>query len=176
MAQVPATMRSQGGRAAARMEHPLVQLQRDFDILLDRLWSGRLGPVAPFDQELAPLRHWDFNVTENDQEIIIRAELPGFEEDEIDVQLNDDVLTIKAEKEQNGDVQEYRTYYHSLALPPGIDADNAQATYHNGVLELHIPKTEGANARHIKVQGQQATSGEEGAQDAKSKDSGKSRK
>jgi HSP20 family protein len=146
---------------AARGGHPLERLRRDFGTLFDRLWSGWL---APFDQDFESMRVWDFDVTENDREIVVRAEVPGFEPNELDVQLNNNVLTIKAEKEQKGDGQEeYRSFYRSITLPPGVNADKAQATYRNGVLELHIPRAEGAQPKHIQVQGQQAASNQAGA-------------
>jgi HSP20 family protein len=136
------------------------RLQQDFDTLINRLWSSWL---APFDQDAGSLRLWDFDVSENDKEYVVRAEVPGFEENELNVQFNNDVLTIKAEKEQkeNGK-EEYRSFYRSVVLPPGINADKAQATYRNGVLELHIPKAEGAQPKRINVQGQQGTTGQSG--------------
>jgi HSP20 family protein len=151
MAQLAVTQKGQGG-SMARTEHPLERLQRDFDSLFGRLFGGWL---APFDRDLSEMRVWDFNVTENDKEIVVRAEMPGFEEKELDVQLNQDVLTIKAEKEQKGDGQrEYRSFHRSVTLPPGIDAEKVQASYRNGVLELHMPRTPGAQPRRIQVQGQ----------------------
>jgi HSP20 family protein len=143
---------------AARGEHPLERLHRDFDTLFGRLWGGAL---APFDPEMeSAMRVWDFDVKENDKEIVVRAEVPGFEEKELDVQLNNGVLTIKGEKEQKDDGrEEYRSFYRSVTLPDGINADKAQATYRNGVLELHIPRAEGTQPKHIQVQGQQAATG-----------------
>lgn len=162
MAQIPATRRNQGGQMTAQGEHPLERLQRGFDTLFNRMWGGWL---APFEQDFGSMRLWDFSVTENDHEIVVRAELPGFEENELDVQLNGDVLTIKAEKEQKGNGhEEYRSFYRSITLPPGTDAEKAQATYHNGVLELHVPRAEGSQPRHIQVQGQQAATGQQGQQ------------
>src|SRR5258708_34154943 len=136
MAHVPSNQRSQGGSLTARRNHPLERLQRDFDTLFDQLWRGGLGGLTPFDQEFGTIWVWDFDVTENDREILVRAELPGFEPNELDVQLDNDVLTIKAEKEKKGNRrEEYRSFFRSIALPPGIDGENAKATYRNGVLE-----------------------------------------
>ena len=153
MAQVPATRTGQGGRLAAREENPLQRLQQNFDTLFGRLMGGWL---APFDQDIGSLRVWDFDINENDQEIVVRAELPGFEPNELDVQINNGALTIKAEKEKkaNGH-EEYRSFLRTVALPSGISADQAQATYRNGVLELHIPRAEGNKPKHISVQGEQ---------------------
>jgi HSP20 family protein len=129
-------------------------LQRDFDTLFGRLFSDWL---VPFDQDI--VRVWDFDVSENDHEIIVRAEIPGFEEKELDVQLANGVLTIKGEKEQKANGrEEYRNFFRSVTLPPGINADKVQATYRNGVLELHIPRAEEAKPKHIQVRGQEALS------------------
>jgi HSP20 family protein len=159
MAQALATRTNQDkGGVAARREHPLQRLQQDFDTLFGRLLGGRL---ATFDQDLAATRMWEFDVSENDKEIFVRAELPGFEEKELDIQINHEVLTIKAEKDQKSDGrEEYRSFYRSITLPAGIDAEKAQASYRNGVLELHIPRAEGAQPKRIKVQGQQAGNGQ----------------
>ena len=109
----------------------------------------------------------DLNVTENEQEIVVRAELPGFEQNEIDVRLSDNMLTIKAEKEKKGDgLEEYRTFYRTITLPSGIDGEKVQATYRNGVLELHIPRAEAARPRRIQIQGQQGEAGQQKGQQA----------
>lgn len=162
MAQVPATRQSQSRSMAPRTENPLDRLRRDFDMVFGRLAGGLL---APFEQDFETLRLWDFDVKENDKEIIVRAEIPGFEEKELDVQLDGDVLTIKAEKEQKGNGhEEYRSYFRSVTLPSGINPEKVQATYTNGVLELHIPRAEGTQPKHISVQGQQPATGQQGQQ------------
>src|SRR5688500_5358913 len=93
MAQLPVTQRGQGGRLATRRESPFERLQREFESMFGPWWGGGL---APSEQEFGSMRMWDFGVTENEKEIVVRAEIPGFEENELDVQLNQDVLTIKA--------------------------------------------------------------------------------
>src|ERR1700726_2594684 len=105
MAQVPATRRNQGGRLSTLGEHPLERLHREFETLFNRMWGGWM---TPFDQDFASMPPLDLNVTENEEEIVVRAELPGFEQNEIDVRLSDNMLTIKAEKEKKGDgLEEY---------------------------------------------------------------------
>jgi HSP20 family protein len=162
MAQALATRRNEGRRLVARRDHPLERLARDFDTLFGRLWGDWL---APFDQNRGTVRLWDFDVSDDEKEVVVRAELPGFDKDELDVQLSNNVLTVKAEKEQKGDrEEEYRSFYRMVTLPPGIDAEKVQATYQNGVLELHIPKKEEAQAKRISIQGQQGGSGQRGQQ------------
>jgi len=166
MAQVPVVGTPYGGRLARR-ENPLQQLQRDFDSLFGRLWGGWMAPLA---QELEPVRLWDFDVSENDKEITIRAEIPGFDPNELDVQINNNVLVIKAEKEQKSDKQEeYRSFYRTVVLPAGINADKVQASYQNGVLELHIPRAEEAIPKRIQIAAQQSNGGATAGQQTQAK-------
>ncbi len=171
--------RNQGGGMTTPRQHPLDQFHQAFESLFDRFFGG--FPMMS-GQDFGSARMWDFGVTENDKEIIVRAEMPGFEEKEIDVQLDNDILTIKAEKEQKGEGQEeYRSFYRTITLPPGVNAEKAQATYRNGVLELHFPRPEGAQAKRIQVrghagnghQGQQQTAGTAKAQQGATPQKGK---
>jgi len=138
-----------GGHVGTRrLFSPLERLHQDFDTLFGRL----LGGFSTLDQDSSTMRVWDFNVKETDNEIVVRAEIPGFDENELDVQINNDILTIKAEKEKTGDnVEEYRSFFRSMSLPSGIDADKVQANYRNGVLELRMPRSEGMQPRKIKI-------------------------
>jgi HSP20 family protein len=164
MAQVPANRPNQGASMTTqRANRPLQTFRQQFDDLFNRMWSGMWGgPLAPFDQEFAAPRMWDFGVTHNDKEIIVRAEIPGFEDNELNVQLDNDVLTIKAEKEQKEDGREqYQSFFRQVTLPSGIDADKVQAHYRNGVLEMHIPRPEGSHPKRIAVKKEQTTTAEQ---------------
>ncbi len=84
----------------------------------------------------------------------MRAELPGFETEDLDVRVSDDMLTINAERSQAGNgAQSYRRFARTISLPPGIDTASAQASYRSGVLEVHLPRAEGAKPKRIPVQG-----------------------
>ena len=156
MAQLPAVRKNQGNQLASRRrEHPLECLQRDFDLLFNQFGGGLLAPLG---QEFETLRVWDFDVTEDDQEVAVRAEIPGFEANELDVQFNNNQLIIKAEKQRKEEVkEEYRSFYRAISLPPGVDFEKVRATYRNGVLELHIQKSAGAQTKHIKVEDQSSS-------------------
>jgi HSP20 family protein len=131
--------------------------RREMDSLFDRFFDGW---PAPFEEDFGSRRLWDFDVREDDKEVVVRAEVPGFEENELNVEMDDNVLSIRAEKQQEGDGgRSYRSFYRSVALPPGIDAEKAQASYRNGVLELHFPRPEGRKGKRIPVQGQRADTG-----------------
>ncbi len=151
---LPVPGRGRSREMDQRRSHPLQRFHQEFDDLFDRFWRGSFAPMEPwFEQE----RLWDFDVKQDDKEIVVRAEMPGFDEKDLDVQLNNDVLTIKAEKKEEAEgSQRYCSYARSVTLPQGIDASKAQATYRNGVLELHFPRPEGARGRRIPIGGPQA--------------------
>ncbi|MFC7557172.1 Hsp20/alpha crystallin family protein [Pseudoroseomonas wenyumeiae] len=115
---------------------------------------------------LAP--HMD--VSETDGEIRIQAEMPGVTEQDIDVSLNQDVLTIRGEKKQERKEERqgvhfternFGTFQRSLRLPFSINPDQVQARFENGVLTVTLPKGQPQEQVHrIQVQGsQQAQAG-----------------
>jgi HSP20 family protein len=102
----------------------------------------------------------DLDVDERDDEFVVRAETPGFEPDEINVETSGRLLTIKAEKQEkkkgkkgNGAVEQemYRSFFRSITLPEGVQRDKIEAKYHNGLLEVHIPKSDEAKPKRIAV-------------------------
>ena len=100
------------------------------------------------------------DVSEDESGYTVQASLPGVSADNIDITINDNVLTIRGEvrnesetKEQNYHLRErrYGTFSRSISLPASTDADNIDASHENGVLTLHIPKAEQAKPRKIAV-------------------------
>jgi HSP20 family protein len=101
-------------------------------------------------------RGWDLDVDDQPDQYIVRAEAPGFEPDEFDVQISGNLLTVKAEhkeetKDEKGTSHRYGAIQSSFTLPEGIVLDNVKAHYKNGVLELRLPKSENAKAKRISV-------------------------
>jgi HSP20 family protein len=136
--------------------HPLAQLRDEFDSLFDRFLSRWAEPFG----DLIPSRFGGLDVEDGDQEMVVRAEVPGFEPGEVDVQVSGNVLTVKAEKQEekrskDGDgryeERRYRTFHQSVTLPPGTEPDKIDARYKNGLLEVHVPKSEQAKGKRIPV-------------------------
>ena len=106
------------------------------------------------------------NVSETEKELRITAELPGVTEQDIDISLDDDVLTIRGEKKfgrtddkENFHFVEcsYGTFQRSLRLPFPVDPEQVQASFENGVLTVTVPKTgRQERSRRIQVQGRSA--------------------
>ena len=92
--------------------------------------------------------------------VVITAELPGMEKNDIDVNLSDHLLTLKGEKRRKAKIKDEnyycaeRTYGHfsrTLELPMDVRGEQVKATFANGVLEIRLPIAEAAKAKVIKV-------------------------
>ena len=101
------------------------------------------------------------DVVDRDKEIFVKAELPGFDKDDLDISIANNRLVIKAktckeEKEEKGDYlkQEIRQseIYRSVFLPDDVDDEKIKTSYKSGVLEMTIPKQEKAQRKQIKVE------------------------
>lgn len=137
-------------KSASLTTRPLAEFRHQMHDLFSRFFGRSLQPI---DGEYEEMRAWDFDVDDKDNEIVVKAEVPGFEASEIDVQLTNGFLTIQAEKKQKKDEEEsYRSYRRTVTLPCGINANKTTAMCRNGVLELHLPKTEANKAKHIPIQ------------------------
>ncbi|HKA15836.1 MAG TPA: Hsp20/alpha crystallin family protein [Myxococcota bacterium] len=127
----------------------------DFDRVFDHLWNG--GLAARSALSYAP--RVDFS--ETDAEIRVAAELPGLEEKDLHVSLDDGVLTIRGERsaevksEDGKEVRRVETfrgkYERSLRLPAEVDADGVKAVYRNGILTITLPKVPQPQPRVIQV-------------------------
>jgi len=100
-------------------------------------------------------------VFEKDDRFVVKAELPGMKEEDIDVSISDDTLTIKGERKSENEVKEenyycrersYGSFHRSIALPSNVvDGKKIEASYEDGVLEVNIPKATEAKPKKIAV-------------------------
>ena len=100
------------------------------------------------------------DLVEDDDHFVVRADLPGVEEKDVSVELEDNVLTISGERRSDAE-QRKEGYYRierahgaftrSLTLPEGIDPEGIKASYGNGVLEVRIPKPEERKPRKVAI-------------------------
>ena len=86
------------------------------------------------------------DVHETEEEYLVKIDLPGVKSDDVNVEVNDNVLSISGSRvaDETGTAQlverPYGTFTRTLTLPQGVDSDSIEAGYHDGVLELRIPK------------------------------------
>ncbi len=107
-----------------------------------------------FEEMRLPAGNWggiDIDVANYDTEYVVMADLPGFDREHIDLRLDEDLLTIRAERHHETDedsgayLQRERrseTLSRRVRLPEAIDVDGSTATYTNGVLTVTVPKLE----------------------------------
>ena len=131
--------------------YPMARFRRDFDQLWNRFWDDWGGL-----SEWRGSGGWNFDLDDKENEYLLHADLPGFEPDEIDVSVSGNVMTVRAEhkeedKSKNGSSYRYGQFYETFTLPSGVLSDKIDARYHNGVLEVHLPKSEECKAKRITV-------------------------
>jgi len=100
------------------------------------------------------------DIYEDDKKVILKLEVPGIEEKDLDVRMENHTLTVKGErrfeaeeKEQNFHRIErrYGSFFRAFTLPSTVDNENIKASYHNGVLKLELSKKPEAQPKQIKV-------------------------
>lgn len=133
-------------------------LRTPFDELISRFFEDWLTPRALAGEA----RGWTpaVDMIDRQDEIVLRADLPGLSEKNLEVSVDQGVLTIRGERREEGEAKE-EDYYccerwvgsfaRRITLPPGVDVDRIRATFKNGVLEIHIPKTQQATGKRIEV-------------------------
>jgi HSP20 family protein len=102
----------------------------------------------------------DLDVYEEKDEVVVKAEVPGLGKDDIAINLEGDLLTIKTEKKEE-EVKEGTSYYlrerkfgqhhRSVTLPFPVDAGKVSASFENGLLEIRLPKAEEAKTKQIEI-------------------------
>ncbi|MBI4423783.1 MAG: Hsp20/alpha crystallin family protein [Elusimicrobia bacterium] len=103
----------------------------------------------------------ELDLQETDEELIVQAAVPGVDKKDISIDVTENTLSIRGERkevrEEKGKTwvqreQDYGTFYRSIHLPASVDAERVKAMDKNGVLEIHLPKTEKTKARHVVVE------------------------
>jgi HSP20 family protein len=128
---------------------------------IDRLFADftrSLGMYGTQGLNLVP----SIDVTEKETEIEITVELPGLERKDVEISIEDDLLTIRGEKKIEGEQKDdkknvhlaersYGVFYRVLQLPAGVDPSSIKATMSNGVLKLTIPKPAKSQPQKIEI-------------------------
>ena len=141
---------------------PLFELRRAHH-LMDRRWLRFFElPTENGSDNLADHRDWviPLDIVRNEDNVTVHATLPGVNPDDIDVTVDDGVLSIKAEtkadeERKDGDYvvreRRYGKFHRSMRLPENVDADHAEPHYENGVLTIKLPVAESKKAKQLKV-------------------------
>jgi HSP20 family protein len=117
---------------------------------------------AFFEGDNGSPRQWApaMDLMEVDDQLVLRADLPGLSEDDVNIEVRDNILTVSGERtsehqdKRNGYYRVERSFGRfgrSLTLPEGVDADGIEASFDKGVLEIRIPKPEARKPRRIAI-------------------------
>jgi HSP20 family protein len=124
---------------------------------MDRLFDDAFTrPLSLRDGWSAPA----IDMFQSDDEIVVKAALPGIKADEVQINITGEVLTLKGEVKQNQEIEEkawhireqrFGSFERSIALPTDVVADKAQADFENGILTITLPKAEEVKPKSITV-------------------------
>lgn len=142
--------------------NPFEEIERLFDQMsrqfeeASRSWeSGEaLGRWSSRSESMA------MDLADRDDEFVVTVDLPGFDRDDVDIQITNHTLRIEAERDQSTDEKgeqyikrerRHRSASRSIRLPEEVDTENVEATMKNGVLEITLPKTAVDEARSVEI-------------------------
>lgn len=132
----------------------LRNLQREVDSLFDRFFNraGDDGSSAVWAPQT--------DLLETDEDFQLRLDVPGMSKEDIDINLQNGTLTVSGERtsERTDEGDDYvrveRAFgnlHRTFTLPDAVDHENIEATYEDGVLSIHVPKTEESTRRQIEI-------------------------
>jgi HSP20 family protein len=136
----------------------LMATERGFD----RLFRDAFSSVLPVREGEFPTRAWApaVDICENENSIVLKAELPGVDPKDVEVRVEDNTLYLKGERKFEKDTKEenyhrlersYGSFARSFALPNSVDAEKVAAEYQDGLLTLTLPKREETKPKTIKI-------------------------
>ena len=145
----------------------LIRWNPDVDVLrtrMDRLFNQMLGDAynTPLSGEELSTRRWSppVDIRETDDALVLTAELPGLTKEDVQITLENRVLTLagerKFEKEAKGEnyhriERSYGAFTRSFTLPPNVKTEKVDASFENGVLSVTLPKMEESKPRRISI-------------------------
>ena len=127
---------------------------------MNRLFNSFFDTPSPAGS--GAFRRWipAMDLAEAENEFVLRADLPGLTEEDVNIEVDDNVLTIsgerKAEQEDRKEgfyrvERSYGSFRRSLTLPENVDPETVKATFENGVLEVRVPKPEERKPRKVSI-------------------------
>ena len=147
-------------KGSGRLHSPFEEMERYFDDFMRNPFSLLMRPQWRYGDisgrgEIVP----SADIYEDDNNLVVKAELPGISKDELNVTITRDTITISGEKKSEEKVEKknyhrlersYGSFCRSFRLPDHVDSDKAEAIFKDGVLEIRVPKSE--ESRHKKIE------------------------
>ena len=159
------TKRRELAEAVPRREPEVLdEMDRMFDTLFHRGWMRPFREAWPEwarFEETMDMRTPRLDVIDREEEILVRAEVPGVEKQDLNVSLTGQLLTIKGERRHEAKTEEGEFFRSEIArgsfsrtirVPEDVEFEKAKADFKEGILEIHLPKTHKTEHRRIKVE------------------------
>ena len=154
---IPWRNKGRRGSMPEVVERPLSRMRDEIDRLFTDPWSGGLPSLWSRADGFPQIE-----LAESDDDIAVRAEMPGVSPEDVRIEVTGNVLKLSgeksAEKEEKGrnyhfSERQYGSFSRMIQLPSSVDADKVDATYKDGVLTITLPKRAEAKPRRIPVRG-----------------------
>jgi HSP20 family protein len=137
----------------------LQSFQDEMNRMFDQFFRGGTGEEAGWG-----VRTWTppVDLYETDDALILKAELPGVSKDDVSIEIHQNTLVLRGERKHEAEVKEdryhrveraYGSFQRSFMLPTLVDQEHVHASYHDGVLELRLPKSEAAKPKRVAITG-----------------------
>lgn len=161
---IPVTTSKDKAKSTWPSIHPVAEMERVFDRFFGREFPSLWGrSEAPTDSlfEFEGLRMPSLDVVDRDNEVLVRAEIPGIDKKDINISLTDNLLTIKGQSsseknEESGDYYRHEissaSFARSVTVPGNVDASKTVANLKDGILEITLPKSESSKRRSIVIE------------------------
>jgi len=136
---------------------------------MDRLFEDSFVRPSRFTGLFGEGAETPIDIYQTDEDVVVKASVPGIKPEEVDVTITGDTLTLKGETKTEEEVKKenyfrkersYGAFSRSILLPSSLQTDKAEATFENGVLTLTIPKAEESKPKQIKIKPKGVIEGE----------------
>jgi HSP20 family protein len=162
-----ATVKPNERREVAPWRPPaeMTQIERAMDRMLEDMWGRPWRSVFDFGRHRHLIGDLEFGgppieIGEDNNDVVVKAELPGMKKEEIEIGIAERILTIRGEKKREAErkgegyhysERSYGAFERCLEIPRDVQADKVRAAFKDGVLEIRLPKTEEAKRKEVKV-------------------------
>ncbi|MCC6543304.1 MAG: Hsp20/alpha crystallin family protein [Nitrospirae bacterium] len=151
-------------RGPSEISRMAKEMERFAEDSFGRGWGQRGMPFLRRWQALKRAEEWaaapKVDVYEEDNDVVIKTEVPGMDKDEIEISLEGNTLTLKGEKKKEEKIEDkdysyseryFGSFTRTIELPADVQADKVTAALKNGVLNIRLPKVESAKKKEVKI-------------------------
>lgn len=135
-------------------------LRSELDRMMDRYMRS---PLSLAEEPFGQMTNWapSVDISESQDELVVRAEVPGMDPSDIDITISGDRLIISGEKQEQREEQDEHFYHcerrfgafeRSIELPSTANSEKVSADHSNGVLTIHVPKHETAKPKRVQIE------------------------